>query len=87
MAEQTAWAKCPSPDAASPFALAIHHQRVTVRYAYRAGNIGMGGEGAQRHQGSSGPLQRGHGGMVHRIFTIGTARASVIGKTVHLLAV
>ncbi len=68
-----------SPDTAVPLALAIHHQRITVRYARRAGNFGMGGEGEHRHQDGSGPLQCGHVGMVHRIFTIGNARASVIG--------
>ena len=31
-----------SPDAAVPLALAVHNQRVAVRYARRAGNIGMG---------------------------------------------
>ncbi len=41
--------------------------------------IGEGWGGEQRHQGSGGPLQRGHGGMVHRISVIGNARASVIG--------
>ena len=40
-----------SPDAAGPLALAIHNQRITVRYTSRAGNIGMGGGGEQRHQG------------------------------------
>ncbi len=68
-----------SPDTGGPLALAVHNQRVTVRYAYRAGNIGMGGKGEHRHQGGSGPLQCGHGGMVHRIFVIGNGRASVIG--------
>ena len=46
--------------------------------AVAAGAVGLGGEGQQCHQGS-GPLQCGHGGMVHRIFVIGNARASVIG--------
>ncbi len=68
-----------SPDAAGPLALAVYNQRITVRYARRAGNIGMGGEGEQRHQGGGEPFQRGHDGMVHRIFVIGNARASVIG--------
>ena len=40
-----------SPDTASPLALAVHDQRVTVGYACRAGNIGMGGESEHRHQG------------------------------------
>jgi hypothetical protein len=39
----------------------------------------MGREGDQPHQGSGDPFQCGHDGMVHRIFTIGNARASVIG--------
>ena len=39
----------------------------------------MGGKGEQRHQGGSGPLQCGHGGMVHRIFVIGNGSASAIG--------
>ena len=61
-----------SPDTGGPLALAVHNQRITVRYAYRAGNIGMGGEGEQRHQGG-GRAERdgqddgqasGHGGMV-----------------------
>ncbi len=68
-----------SPDTAGPLALAIHNQRVAVRHACRAGNVSMGGEGEQRHQGSSGPLQCGHAWMVHRIFMIRNARASVIG--------
>ena len=38
-----------SSDATSPLALAIHNQRITVRYARRAGNIGMGGEGEHCH--------------------------------------
>ncbi len=63
-----------------PLALAVHHQRITVHHACRAGDIGVGGEGEQRHEGGSGdPLQCGHGGMVHRIFVIGNGRASVIG--------
>ncbi len=68
-----------SPDTAGPLALAIHNQRITVRHACRAGNVGMGGEGEQRHQGGSGPLQCGHGGMVNRIFVNGNARVSAIG--------
>ncbi len=40
-----------SPDTAGPLAFAIHNQRITVRYACRAGNIGMGGEGEHHHQG------------------------------------
>ncbi len=43
-----------SPDTAISLALAIHHQRVAVRYARRAGYIGMGGGGEQRHQGGGG---------------------------------
>ncbi len=31
-----------SADTAGPLALAIHNQRITVRYACRAGYIGMG---------------------------------------------
>ena len=38
-----------SPDTAGPLALAIHDQRITVRYALRARNIGMGGEGEHCH--------------------------------------
>ena len=40
-----------SPDTAGPLALAIHNQRVTVHYAHRAGNIGMGGEGEYCQKG------------------------------------
>jgi len=58
-----------SPGTAIPLALAIHNQGITVRYTRRAGYIGMGREGEQRHQGGSGPLQRGHCGVVHRVTT------------------
>ncbi len=34
-------------------------------------------------QSGSGPLQRGHGGIVHRIFVIGNVCASVIGRQHH----
>ncbi len=68
-----------SPDTAGPLALAIHNQRIAVRYARWTSDIGMGGKGDQRHQGSGDPFQCGHGGMVHRVFVIGNARGSVIG--------
>ncbi len=58
-----------SPDTAGPLALAVHNQRITVRYARRAGNIGMGGEGEHHQYGGSGDrLQCGHGVSVHRVY-------------------
>ncbi len=38
------------PSTAGPLALAIHDQRVAVRHAYRAGNIGMSGHVNQQEQ-------------------------------------
>ncbi len=50
-------------------AAAVHNQRIAVRYARRAGNIGMGGDGEHCQQGGSGDrFQCGHGVSVHLVY-------------------